>query len=606
MMVRFGFGPRRASFSRHLMLPVPLANIVGAALSFHFAFLTLGEWLDDEMSVFATFGGLGCLLAVVGGAAMSLRRLRTLRGLERGDLPGVPERLTQAVSEVSRAPDDAFLGSLILWLLTTSLIGVGMGFITGKGFGLALRIAALGLLFGPLTAMLAYCLVTLRVRRGVLWLGSLGLSQAQIIAAMPWRSQIRVRLVAFTAIAVITPAVLTSQLSSALANRAYEKLLMQTTTEAQFRVADALRTHALISGGGLCLLVFGLALATAYLGGTLLGRPMRELAEEARRIADGNMSTPRIIPAEDEVWAASAAFSTMRAHLADVLAQLQRAGGQIGATTEEILATSSRYEAGAAEQASSLDQTSATTEELARSARQIAENATSVAEIAQRTLSAARQGQGSAESFLGAIGRMRQDNQAIASAVARLDKRVQQIGKIVEFINGVADKSDLLALNAELEGTKAGEVGRGFSLVAAEMRRLAENVLESTKEIEGLIEEVREASRAAVTATAGGVRATETGTALANQVSESLRQIVELAGQTSDAVRSISLATQQQQTGTDQLADTMADILRITQQSLNATKQVSTANGDLLVLARDLKSVVERFQIGRTARREDA
>ncbi len=96
------------------------------------------------------------------------------------------------------------------------------------------------------------------------------------------------------------------------------------------------------------------------------------------------MSRPRIIPAEDEVWSVSAAFSTMRAHLADVLAQLQRAGSRIGSTTEEILFTSTRYEAGAAEQASSLDETSATTEELARSARQIAENAGSVAEIAHR------------------------------------------------------------------------------------------------------------------------------------------------------------------------------------------------------------------------------
>ncbi|RKI44598.1 methyl-accepting chemotaxis protein, partial [Corallococcus sp. AB004] len=149
----------------------------------------------------------------------------------------------------------------------------------------------------------------------------------------------------------------------------------------------------------------------------------------------------------------------------------------------------------------------------------------------------------------------------------------------------------------ELEGTKAGEVGRGFSLVAAEMRRLAENVLESTKEIEGLIEEVREASAAAVTVTGGGVRAVETGTGLAEQVSESLRQIVDLAGRTSDSVRIISRSTQQQQAGTDQLAETMADILRITQQSLNATKQVGAANGDLLGLAQDLRGVVERFQI---------
>ncbi len=599
------FGTRRASFSRHLMLPVPLANIVGAALSFHFASLTLGERMAGTPRLFGTLVAVGCVVAVVCGAALSLRRLRSLRGLERGDMPAVAERLTQAVREVSRAPDDAFIGSLGLWLITSALIGVGMSLVTGEGVELALRIASLGMLFGPLTALLAYCLVTLRARRGVLWLGALGLSQAQIIAAMPWRSQIRGRLVAFTAIAVVTPAVLTSQLSSALADRAYAQVLAQTKPEVQLQRAEELRMEALTSGGALCLLVFGLAMATAYLGGTMLGRPMRQLADEARRIADGNLASPRIIPAEDEVWATSAAFSTMRAHLADVLSQLQRAGAQIGSTTEEILSTSSRYEAGAAEQASSLDETSATTEELARSARQIAENAGSVAEIAQRTLSAARGGEGSAEAFLGSMGRMRQDNQAIASAVARLDKRVQQIGKIVEFINGVADKSDLLALNAELEGTKAGEVGRGFSLVAAEMRRLAENVLESTKEIEGLIEEVREASRAAVTATEGGVRATETGTALARQVSESLRQIVELAGQTSDAVRSISLATQQQQTGTDQLADTMADILRITQQSLNATKQVSTANGDLLVLARDLRVVVERFQIGGPVRRGD-
>ncbi|XXF80264.1 HAMP domain-containing methyl-accepting chemotaxis protein [Myxococcaceae bacterium GXIMD 01537] len=596
-------GARRASFSRHLMVPVPLANILGAALSLHFAWLTLGDSLKGSFPVFRVFCGVGCVLAVICGAVLSLRRLRSLRGLERGDLASLPEHLTQAVREVSRAPDDAFIGSLALWLITSSLIGVGMAVVSGMGPSLALRIASIGLLFGPLTALLAYCLVTLRARRGVLWLAELGLSQAQVIAAMPWRSEIRGRLVAFTAIVAVTPALLTWQLSSALRLQTYEEVLRETRPQEQILLAEALLDRALYQGGGLCLLVFGLAMATAYLGGTMLGRPMRRLADEARRIADGNLASPRIIPAEDEVWATSAAFSTMRVHLADVLAQLQRAGAHIGTTTEEILLTSSRYEAGAAEQASSLDETSATTEELARSARQIAENAGSVAEIAQRTLSAARQGQGSAEAFLGSMGRMRQDNGAIASAVVRLDKRVQQIGKIVEFINGVADKSDLLALNAELEGTKAGEVGRGFSLVAAEMRRLAENVLESTKEIEGLIEEVREASRAAVSATDGGVRATDTGTALAQQVSESLRQIVELAGQTSDAVRSISLATQQQQTGTDQLADTMADILRITQQSLNATKQVSTANGDLLVLARDLRAVVERFQIAQPAGR---
>jgi methyl-accepting chemotaxis protein len=587
---------RRARFSRHLMFPVPLANLVGSTLGLHFASLVVGRDLPRERlgTLVVLVVGVSILHMLLGAGA-SLRRLPRLRALERGEAPPTLEHLSAAVREVSRAPGEAFFRSLGLWALTTGLVAVALWTLMAFPARETLRIAALGALFGPLTALLVYGLVTLRARRGVLWVSEQGLTHAEVIAALPRHSRIRTRLVAFTAICVVTPAVMSAQVVTALMERLF-KLLEARRPDSHGMLLELVRLESFTSSMLLCAVVFGLALATAYLGGTLLGRPMRELSGEARRIAAGDLASPRLVPAEDEVWAVSAAFTTMRTHLADVLAQLQRAGAQISATTEEILSTSGRYEAGAAEQASSLDETSATTEELARSAKQIAENAGSVAEIAQRTLAAAQGGQRSAESFLGAMSRMRQDNQAISSAVGRLNKRVQQIGKIVEFINGVADKSDLLALNAELEGTKAGEVGRGFSLVAAEMRRLAENVLESTKEIEGLIGEVREASAAAVAVTGGGIRAVETGTALAEQVSESLRQIVNLAGQTSDSVRIISRSTQQQQAGTDQLADTMADILRITQQSLNATKQVGAANGDLLGLAQDLRGVVERFQ----------
>ncbi|HEX8434311.1 HAMP domain-containing methyl-accepting chemotaxis protein [Archangium sp.] len=589
--------PRRP-YSRRLLLSVLYANLTTAILAGRYGQLTLDEQLGESFPLFLQLMGVFSLMAMTVEGFLCLRRLRVLRDVEAAEGPVAPERLGQAVLEVHRLADFAFYSTLALWLLTSVLVNVGMWVLSpSMSLFLALRMGWPGLLFGPLSALLTYCLITMRARDVALHLGSLGLTAVQAIAAAPRRSQIRPRLVIFTAIVVVTPAALIWDVSVALAHRAFDQVLMETRPERQAELVEVLRTEALLSGGALCLLVFAVAMAAAYLGGTILGRPMRQLGEEAHRIAEGDMSRPRIIPAEDEVWSVSAAFSTMRAHLADVLAQLQRAGSRIGSTTEEILSTSTRYEAGAAEQASSLDETSATTEELARSARQIAENAGSVAEIAHKTLAAAKGGQASAEAFLETMNRMRHDNQAIAAAVARLNKRVQQIGKIVEFINGVADKSDLLALNAELEGTKAGEVGQGFSLVAAEMRRLAENVIESTKEIEGLIEEVQDASGGAVMATEGGVRATETGTTLAQQVSESLRQIVELAGRTSDAVRAISLATQQQQGGTDLLAEAMADILRITQQSHNATKQVISANGDLSTLARDLRGVVERFQI---------
>jgi methyl-accepting chemotaxis protein len=588
--------PRRP-YSRRLLLPILYANLTTVVLSGHYGQITVGEQLGGDLPLFFQIVGVFFVLAMMAEVILCMRRLRVLRSVEAAEGPVEPERLAQALMEVHLLADFAFFSTLVLWVVAALLGNVAMWMSSSPmSFVLAMRMGWPGLLFGPLSALLTYCLITMRARGVALDLGAQGLTPVQAIAVAPRRSQIRPRLVLFTAIVVVTPAALIWDVSVSLANRAFDRL-METSPERQAALVDTLRFEALMSGGALCLLVFAVAMAAAYLGGTILGRPMRQLGEEAHRIAEGDMSRPRFIPAEDEVWSVSAAFSTMRAHLADVLAQLQRAGARIGSTTEEILSTSTRYEAGAAEQASSLDETSATTEQLARSARQIAENAGSVAEIAHKTLAAAKGGQASAEAFLETMNRMRHDNQAIAAAVARLNKRVQQIGKIVEFINGVADKSDLLALNAELEGTKAGEVGQGFSLVAAEMRRLAENVIESTKEIEGLIEEVQDASGAAVMATEGGVRATETGTTLAQQVSESLRQIVELAGRTSDAVRAISLATQQQQGGTDLLAEAMADILRITQQSHNATKQVISANGDLSTLARDLRGVVERFQI---------
>ncbi|WNG19239.1 methyl-accepting chemotaxis protein [Cystobacter fuscus] len=584
-------------FSRPLMGAIVTANVITALLGSRYALLTASMRLKESLTLFLSLMGSFCLAAIAVVWFLALRRLRVLREVEVLRPPVAPERLSQAMLESHRLADFAFVATLAGWLLAAAFANVALWSLGGfTGSLVELRTCLPGLLFGPLAALLTYCMVTLRARAVGLYLSSRGLTHPQAIALAPKRAQIRLRLILFTAIVVVTPAVFIWDVSSVLTHRAYDELLA-TSPDRQAALVEQLRMDAIEVGGAMCLLVFAVALAAAYLGGTLLGRPMRQLGEAAHHIAEGDLSQSRLIPAEDEIWSVSAAFSTMRAHLAGVLAQLQRAGSRIGTTTEEILSTSSRYEAGAAEQASSLDQTSATTEELARSARQIAENAGSVAEIAHKTLAAAKAGQASSEAFMETMSRMRHDNQAIAAAVARLNKRVQQIGKIVEFINGVADKSDLLALNAELEGTKAGEVGHGFSLVAAEMRRLAENVIESTKEIEGLIEEVRDASGGAVMATEGGVRATETGTTLAQQVSESLRQIVELAGRTSDAVRAISLATQQQQGGTDLLAEAMADILRITQQSHNATKQVIGANGDLSTLARDLRSVVERFQI---------
>ncbi len=580
---------------RALSNPTGPAALIGA--SFAALYGTAALRLGDAVSTFLWTVAALVPLAVALSSVRAARRLATLRALALGGLPPTSPNLKAAAREVHGIADAIFKASLQHWV-GAALVAAGVLRVLAPQLtaGTLVRVIFLGALFGPVTAMFAYFLVLLRARKTLALLGEVGLTAGELIEAVPpVRRQLRRRLVIFTAISVICPSILTADLAVARNARGLEEAAAAPPAQ-QRAVVERARSQALVGSAALAGVVLFLSLITAFAAGTAIGRPMQEIAEEARRFAGGKLAAPKLIPAEDEVWAASAAFTEMQGRLASVLTQLRRAGMQIGATTQEIVATSQRYEGGAADQATSLNQTSATTEELARSAAQIAENAGSVAGIASRTLSAAEEGQGSAQAFAASMARMGQDNEAITASVLKLSKRVQQIGRIVEFINGVADKSDLLALNAELEGTKAGEVGRGFQLVASEMRRLAENVIESTKEIEGLIEEIRDATRDAVLATEAGLETTQTSTAVAGSITESLARIVSLAQLTSSAVRAISLATQQQQSGTHQLADAMADILRVTEQNLGATRQVTSANHDLAALAKELQAAVERFE----------
>ncbi|MBZ4418901.1 methyl-accepting chemotaxis protein [Myxococcus sp. RHSTA-1-4] len=580
--------------ARWTALPASQGSGVGMVLAL------LQAWRTDAVPE----GAWGLLLGLVAMAlvgslwlfhAFAWRALRTLSALGEGRLPPTPEHLRAALLEARAFPERCFAFILQNWVGGALLMAILFVPLAGASWTLGLRIVLAGVSLGPLSALLIYLLVARRARRAVEMIASQGLTPLDVVAAAPpRRMHIRRRMVLFTAIAVLCPSIFILDASVSRTLRVVDQVVAA-SPGLQEGVAE--QAH---DGGGLEVagLITLLVMLTAYLGGTVIAEPLRSITEDATLIAQGDLRPPRVIAAEDEVWATSAAFAQMQAQLGQALMQLRRAGLQISTTTEQLVATSGEQESGADEQASSLNVTSATTEELARSAQQIAGNAESVSAIAETTFTAAQTGQRGAAAFLGAMQRMKEDNQAIADAVVRLNKRVQQIGKVVEFINEIADKSDLLALNAELEGTKAGEVGRGFSLVAAEMRRLAENVIRSTKAIEQLIEEIRDSTHAAVMATEAGLKTTEAGTVLAAQVDESLSLILELARQTSHAVRSISLATQQQQTGTDQLAAAMGDILRVTEQNSAATKQMAAANADLASLARDLKRVVERFHVG--------
>jgi methyl-accepting chemotaxis protein len=514
--------------------------------------------------------------------------LRTLRRISRGKLPPTAEHLKQAAREVHHFADRLALLLTLVWISSTAVVLATMLVMLPEfpiADGLILGVRAL-LLF-PIGLMVAYS-VTIHAARSITErLCQAGLTPTDLIAAVPpTRRRLQHRLLFFALGLVATPAVLAVDLSVSLRGKV-EQILGASAAD------EAITTVVVLA-----VLVLLLGLVSAVLWGASIGRPLSALAAQANQIAAGDLSATAVVAAEDEVWAVSASLLRLQEDLTRLLTGMKTAGLSVSIAAEQMLAHAESSRTGAANQASSVHQTTSATEEMARVAEQIADKAGAVADTAAQTLEAARSGQESSRVFADAIASLARDNLAVANAVVRLKKGMQQIGRIVEFINGIADKSDLLALNAELEGTKAGELGRGFSLVAGEMRRLAENILRSTREITQLIEGVRAATQEAVSATQTGIHATETGARVAEQLSRSLQKIVELAQITAESATTINFATQQQRSSSAQLAETMASILEVTQNTETATNQVSGSSADLANLARQLKSAVDGFKLG--------
>jgi methyl-accepting chemotaxis protein len=524
------------------------------------------------------------------------RMIGTLARIASGKLPPTVENLQAAVRQTHRFADRLVVLIGVVWIFTTLASVSWLPFAdVGVGWPLSLKMLGRSLLLAPTGLVTTYLITAFAARHVVHRLQECGLTVEQLVSAIPAGRGLRWRVVAFMLVLTGTPALLSIDLVSALSEQAIAEM-RQSSPLLELTAATALdhvRTTVLVLGS--FILVLGVA--GAVLWGASIGKPLRLLAAQAERIAAGDLSAMPVTVAEDEMWAVSAAIAGLHADLARLLTDMQRAGFSVSTAAEQMLSHAESSRSGAASQALSAHQTSSATEEMARVAEQIAEKAGAVAETAAQTLAAARSGQDSSKVFNDAINSLARDNLAVADAVVRLKKGMNQIGRIVEFINGIADKSDLLALNAELEGTKAGELGRGFSLVAGEMRRLAENIMKSTREISGLIEEVRDATQAAVAATETGIHATETGARVAETLAQSLQRIVELAQTTAESATTINFATQQQRSSSAQLAETMQSILEVTQSTEAATRNVSASSADLAQLARQLKGAVQRFKV---------
>ncbi|MCY1015143.1 methyl-accepting chemotaxis protein [Pyxidicoccus sp. MSG2] len=329
--------------------------------------------------------------------------------------------------------------------------------------------------------------------------------------------------------------------------------------------------------------------------------PVSRVTEVVRDVTRGDMSRGELdVPATGEVRLMAQSFNQMLGTLRSTVMELMSRTEQLSGASRGLLGASADQEHVISQQAAYAQQIAATFEELSRTAEQISSSTEVVESAARRTHEAVAEAMAVVAQVVAGINDIRTESKGVADAIVGLNQDLQQVSKIAQVINQVAERSDLLALNAALEGTKAGEVGRGFSLVAAEMRKLAENVSASARDIARIVEKVQDSGEEAASKARVGMATSDRGVEVAEQASSVFQRIVELARGTSEAARQITIATRQQRQSSEQAVQGARNVAELVKQGVDATGRTTRIAQDLQAVAEGLTAVTCRFKTTRS------
>lgn len=273
--------------------------------------------------------------------------------------------------------------------------------------------------------------------------------------------------------------------------------------------------------------------------------------------------------------------------------QIGAAVGHVQSSSAELQAAASQQASGAKEQAGAMAEISTTISELVATSRQIAESAQRVAKIAEQTASSARSGEGTVDKGQDAIAGIRRQIDLVVSHMLDLGRKSQEIGAVLDVVSELAEQTNILAINATIEASGAGEAGKRFAVVAEEIRKLADRVANSTKGIRTQIEDVRGAVNTTVMATESGAKAVDAGARQFTEVAAAFKQIAGLVGTTTDAAREIELSTKQQATAAEQVRLAVTDVAQATQESETSSTQTLQTAAQLAGLSMDLRRLIQ-------------
>jgi methyl-accepting chemotaxis protein len=321
------------------------------------------------------------------------------------------------------------------------------------------------------------------------------------------------------------------------------------------------------------------------------------IAKSSQQLADGDLTATVTLTARDEMSAIAESFNAMSDSFRKIVSQVLASSGQVATAAEELSAITSETNSGIARQQLETDQVATAINEMSATVQEVAGSAQSASEASHDAANEARGGERVVNNTIEKINSLAESLSASAKTIRALEADSESIGTVVDVIRGIAEQTNLLALNAAIEAARAGEQGRGFAVVADEVRNLASKTQSSTQEIQAIIEKLQGAARRAADEVNKSSEQANQSVEAAAEAGGSLQKITAAVNIISDMNTHIASAAEEQTAVADEINRNISNISHISEQNATGAGQTSAASGELAELANSLQEMMSRFKV---------
>lgn len=351
------------------------------------------------------------------------------------------------------------------------------------------------------------------------------------------------------------------------------------------------------------MIMIGLAILgaiVAFILGFLISRtitvPVAAIVHQVQKVAEGDLRIQVEYRSDDEIGSLAEAFRTMVESLRTIIDQVSETSNQVSSAAAQLTATAEQIATGAEEVAAQAGTVATAGEEMSATSGDIALNCQMAAEGSREASSTATSGAEVVNATVQVMGKIATRVQETAKTVERLGASSDQIGEIIGTIQDIADQTNLLALNAAIEAARAGEQGRGFAVVADEVRALAERTTKATREIGEMIKAIQSETRSAVSAMEEGVREVESGTSEAAKSGDALKAILEQVNSVTMQINQVATAAEEQTATTSEISNNIHQITDVVQETAKGAQESASAAAQLSRTAEGLQCLVQKFK----------